>query len=77
MKLSLTKKRTVILNYVLGVVRTNSDKSNFAFPDSNGNLEIRITELLNLKSFFSFKDRDKLHTLISEFRWNPPKAGDL
>ena len=53
-KLSLTKKRTIILNYALG---TNSDKSNFAFPDANGNLKIRITELVNHKSFFSFKDR--------------------
>ena len=75
--MSLAKKRTIILNYVLGVVGTNSDKSNFAFPDSNRNLKIRITELLNRKSFFSFKDRDKLHTLIPELSWNPPKVGNL
>ena len=81
MKLSLTKKRRIILNYTHDVVRANSDKSNFAFADSNGNLKIRIVEPLNRKSFFSFKDTDKLHALISKFlickAGNPEPGGDM
>lgn len=45
-----------ILNYAQDVVRASSDKSNFAFADSNRNLKIHIVEPLNWKPIFFFKD---------------------
>ena len=65
-KLSLTKRRTRIINYAHRITESVPEVK-FAYADVNGNLKIRLHEQREGKYTFPFNSIDSLHHIFRKF----------
>ena len=65
-KLSLTKRRTKIINYAHRITESVPEVM-FAYADVNGNLKIRLHEQREGKYTFPFNSIDSLHHIFRKF----------
>ena len=70
-KLSLTKRRTKIINHAHRITELVPEVK-FAYADINGNLKIRLHEQREGKYTFSFSSIDSIHNIFSKFGWPLP-----
>ena len=71
LKLSLTKRRTKIINYAHRITESVPEVM-FAYADVNGNLKIRLHEQREGKYTFPFKSIDSLHNIFRKLGWPLP-----
>ena len=72
-KLSLTKRRTKIMNYAHTITEPVPEVK-FAYADVNGNLKIHLHEQREGKYTFSFNSIDSLHDIFRKFGWPLPNS---
>ena len=72
-KLSLTKRRTKIINYAHTITEL-VPKVKFAYADVNGNLKICLQEQREGKHTFPFNSIDSLHDIFRKFDWPLPNS---
>ena len=70
-KLSLTKRRTKIINYAHTITEPVPEVK-FAYAVVNGNLKIRLHEQGKGKYAFPFNSIDSLHDIFRKFGWPLP-----
>ena len=70
-KLSLTKRRTKIINYAHTITEQVLEVK-FAYADVNGNLKIHLHEQREGKYTFPFNSIDSLHDIFRKFGWPLP-----
>ena len=70
-KLSLTKRRTKIINYAHRITESVPEVM-FAYADVNGNLKIRLHEQREGKYTFPFNSIDSLHNIFRKCGWPLP-----
>ena len=75
LKLSLTKRRTKLINYAHQVTST-IEEVNFVFADTNGNLKLRLKEPIGNKYVYSFKSKEDLLDLFQQLEWEQPRIDD-
>ena len=66
LELSLTKRRTKIINYAHRITEPVPEVK-FAYADVNGNLKIRLHEQREGKYTFPFNSIDSLHDIFRKF----------
>ena len=71
LKLSLTKRRTKIINYAHRITESVPEVK-FAYADVNGNLKIRLHEQREGKYTFPFNSIDSLHNIFRKCGWPLP-----
>ena len=72
-KLSLTKRRTKIINYAHTITEPVPEVK-FAYADVNGNLKISLHEQREGKYTFPFNSIDSLHDIFRKFGWPLPNS---